>query len=155
MKHPDNIRAVLKRASLSEASELDADQLKRAEMVAAGEVGSKQSGPALANFIMKGGKGGAAKSSRVKGKMSMAEAAKQILSRARGPLHAKEVYERAKKQGLIDTDGATPEQTMAARLATGTRKGDFKRTAPNTFTLPGKSAGKAKKGKRAKAAAAA
>lgn len=136
MEHPDEIRAVLRRANLSERSDLDPDQLERAKLMV--DHGGR-SGVALADFIMKGGKGAAASGrKRVPGKMSMAEAAERILARARGPLHAREVYARAKRQGLVETAGATPEQTMAARLATGAKAGKFKRTAPNTFTMPGK-----------------
>lgn len=154
MKHPDEIKKVLKAASLSEASELDEEQLERAKTIASSK-SKTATGPALANFIMKGGKGGtrAGKGGRVPGKMSMNEAATAILKRARGPMHAKDIAKRALDQGLIESKGATPEQTMAARLATGAKKGDFKRTAPNTFTLPTKSAPAKKPKAKAKATA--
>lgn len=133
MQHTDAVKAVLKRANLSERSGLTADQLARAEVAADSKL--KASGPRLANFIMKGGKGAGA--GKVPGKMSMTEAAKVILGRAKSPLHAHEVYKRALRSKLIATEGATPEQTMAARLAVGATKGTFERTAPNTFTMPG------------------
>lgn len=165
MKHPTNVRAVLKAANLSEGSELEKDQLQRAKdaaeqhkMMAAGELkGQPLKGVALANFILKGGKGAGGKTAggrggRVPGKMSMTEAAKKILGRSKKPLHAHEIARRAIAQKLIETKGKTPEQTMAARLAVGTRKGEFERTAPNTFTLPAKKTA-GKKPRRAKATA--
>lgn len=44
------------------------------------------------------------------------EAAKQILERAQGPLHYREVTRLALEQGLIKPDGASPEATMGSRL---------------------------------------
>lgn len=156
MQHPENIRKILKRAGLSEGSELNPPRLARVKAVlereadiAAGKLkGKAMSQRELHRFIMKSGDAGggkAAGSSRVPGKMSMNAAAKQILGRARGPLHAHEVCKRALEQKLVETKGKTPEQTMAARLAVGTRKGEFKRTAPNTYTLPDKKAAPAAK----------
>lgn len=150
MAHPDAVKAVLKRAGLSEGSTLNNEQLGRATVIAESK-SHTVSGRRLASFIMKGATSEGAGGGRVPGKMSMTEAAKLILGRARGPLHAHEVARRAIDQELIATAGATPEQTMAARLAVGAKKGTFKRTAPNTFTLPAKS-GRGGKARRPKPA---
>lgn len=146
MEHTEAVKAVLKRASLSEKSELTDDQLGRAKVIASSK-SSTVSGRRLASFIMKGRTTDVAGKGRVPGKMSMTDAAKLILRRAHGPLHADEIYKRAVDQQLIASEGATPEQSMAARLATGAKAGVFERTAPNTFTLPKK---KAKRGKPAR-----
>jgi hypothetical protein len=153
MKHTAAVKKTLEAANLSATQALDKDQLERAKiaaerqkMIDAGELAKRPLvGKQLATFILKGaggkaagrprpgsGKGGG----RVVGEMSMTDAAIKVLKDARGPLHAKEVYARAARRKLIATNGKTPEQTMAARLAVGAGAGKFKRTAPNTFTLP-------------------
>jgi hypothetical protein len=51
------------------------------------------------------------------------------------------------------TSGKTPEASIASRLATGAAKGEFVRTAPATYTLPGKAPAKGKSEAEAKLAA--
>lgn len=145
MNHPDEIQHVLRRARLSPAAKLDDDQLQRAEL-AAESIPTLKDIP-LANFILKGGAGSG--TSAGSGAMSMYEAAVTVLGADGGALHAKEIYERARRARLISPTGGTPEKTMATRLATGARKGEFERTRPNTFVLPDrKTAGRRAFGRR-------
>jgi len=66
-------------------------------------------------------------------------AAIQILKLAKNPLHAKEITRLAIEKGILETDGATPEQSMNARLITdiNSKKGasDFIKTGPATYAL--------------------
>ena len=66
-------------------------------------------------------------------------AAIEILTQAKAPLHSKEITRRALEQGILETDGATPEASMAAQIITDIRgKGkasDFIKTGPSTYAL--------------------
>lgn len=66
-------------------------------------------------------------------------AAIAILSQAKKPLHSKEITRLALQQGILETDGATPESSMNAQIITDmSKKGDasdFIKTAPSTYTL--------------------
>lgn len=62
-----------------------------------------------------------------------------VLKKTRKPLHVKEITRIAIESGILETDGATPENTMIARLATDVKSkkdsSDFIKTAPATFAL--------------------
>jgi hypothetical protein len=66
-------------------------------------------------------------------------AAIEILSTAKKPLHAKEITRLAIEAGILETDGATPEQSMNAQLITDVnakgKASDFVKVGPSTFTL--------------------
>lgn len=66
-------------------------------------------------------------------------AAIQILKKVKKPLHAKEITRLALEAGILETDGATPEQSMNARLVTDINSkkeaSDFIKTAPATYDL--------------------
>lgn len=66
-------------------------------------------------------------------------AAIQILTESKAPLHYREITRLALEQGLLETDGKTPEASMNAQLITEVNaKGEqatFIKTAPATFTL--------------------
>lgn len=67
------------------------------------------------------------------------QAALAILSRAAKPLHYREITRLALDQGLLETEGATPEATMNAQLSVEIKtKGalaDFVRTAPSIYDI--------------------
>ncbi len=71
--------------------------------------------------------------------MSVQEAAVKVLCDAGQPLTAKQIAERILKQGLWQTQGKTPDATVAARLYTSIKKeGDgsqFVLVSPQTFGL--------------------
>jgi restriction system protein len=71
--------------------------------------------------------------------MTIAEAALQVLRKARQPLTAKEVTERILSAGLWKTAGKTPAATVAARLymdiKTSGEKSPFVLVGPQTFGL--------------------
>lgn len=66
-------------------------------------------------------------------------AAIQILSEAKKPLHYKEITKLALDKGILETEGATPDQSMNAQIITDINKkgkgSDFIKTAPSTFAL--------------------
>lgn len=66
-------------------------------------------------------------------------AALQILKQAKKPLHAKEITRLALEAGILETDGATPERSMNARLITDINSkktaSDFIKTGPSTYNL--------------------
>lgn len=66
-------------------------------------------------------------------------AALHILSKSKSSLHSKEITRLAIEAGILETDGATPEQSMNAQLITDVNiKGaasDFIKTGPSTFKL--------------------
>lgn len=66
-------------------------------------------------------------------------AAIEILTQSKEPLHSKEITRRALELGILETDGATPEASMAAQIITDIRgKGkasDFIKTGPGTYAL--------------------
>ena len=71
--------------------------------------------------------------------MSIRGAAIQVLRDAGQPLTAKQIAERLLKQGLWQTQGKTPDATVAARLymdiKTGGEKSPFALVGPQTFGL--------------------
>ncbi len=66
-------------------------------------------------------------------------AAIQILSEAKKPLHYKDITKLALEKGILETEGATPDASMNAQIITDINKkgesSDFIKTAPSTFTL--------------------
>jgi len=66
-------------------------------------------------------------------------AALEILSRHKERLHAKEITRLAIEAGILETDGATPEQSMNAQLITDVnakgKASDFIKVGPSTFAL--------------------
>jgi len=66
-------------------------------------------------------------------------AALEILTREKRPLHAKEITRFALEAGILETEGATPEQSMNAQLITDVnskgKASDFVKTGPSTFDL--------------------
>lgn len=62
-----------------------------------------------------------------------------ILTKASKPLHYKEITRLALEQGILETEGATPDASMNAQIVMEIkRKGklsDFIRTAPSTYAL--------------------
>ena len=68
------------------------------------------------------------------------EPAKQVaidlLRKAGEPLHAKEIAKRVLESGRARLGGKTPEQTITAMLAVGSKPGGpFKRVEKGTYTL--------------------
>ncbi len=67
------------------------------------------------------------------------QAAIFVLSQQGKPLHYREITRLALDQGLLETEGATPEATMNAQLSTEIKtKGEqsaFVRTAPSTYDI--------------------
>jgi restriction endonuclease Mrr len=71
-------------------------------------------------------------------KMSFKEAAVEILKKANEPLTAIEIATRATQEGLIQTEGKTPEATMAAQLYVDINKNKdsrFKKVGRGKFSL--------------------
>ena len=73
------------------------------------------------------------------------EPAKQVaidvLRTAGEPLHAKEIAKRVLESGRTRLGGKTPEQTITAMLAIGSKRGGpFKRVDKGTYTLAGTAA---------------
>jgi len=68
---------------------------------------------------------------------SFKQAAQQVLSRVKTPLHYREITERAIKQGLIASDGKTPWAAMNARLSVDIQSEDspFYRASPGFYGL--------------------
>jgi hypothetical protein len=66
-------------------------------------------------------------------------AAIQVLSEAKKALHYKEITRLALEKGILETEGATPDQSMNAQIVTDIiKKGqgsDFIKAAPSTFAL--------------------
>jgi predicted NUDIX family phosphoesterase len=71
--------------------------------------------------------------------MSFLDAAEAVLAQERAPLHPREIAEIAIERGLIRSKGATPAQTIKAKLATDilkrNRQSRFMRTGKNQFGL--------------------
>ena len=71
--------------------------------------------------------------------MTFLEAAESVLREADEPLRPEDIAARALADGRLQTEGATPEATMAAQLAMSLKQrgkaSPFVRTAPNTFGL--------------------
>lgn len=71
-------------------------------------------------------------------KTSAKQAAVQVLKRAHGPLHVKEIAERVMKMDDVSgLKGKTPEATIAAMLSVenGKKDGLFKRVEKGTYEL--------------------
>lgn len=66
-------------------------------------------------------------------------AAIQILSEVKKPLHYKEITRLALDKGILETEGATPDSSMNSQIITDINKkgegSDFIKTAPSTFAL--------------------
>lgn len=66
-------------------------------------------------------------------------AAIEILRKSPKPMHSKEITRLAIESGILETDGATPEQSMNAQLITDVnakgKASDFIKVSPSTFTL--------------------
>ncbi len=70
--------------------------------------------------------------------LSFKKAAKKILENSNKPLPAREIVELALAEGLIKTEGKTPEATMAAQLYMDIRdnpKSEFMKVSAGTFAL--------------------
>ena len=67
------------------------------------------------------------------------QSAIEILKKAGTPLHYAEITRLALEAGILETEGATPEATMASQIILDMRHkkdgSDFVRTAPNTYAL--------------------
>lgn len=59
---------------------------------------------------------------RPRGKMSMSEAAFDLLCRAEKPMHYRDLTDRALKSKLILTAGKTPEQSLRSQIAMEIRR---------------------------------
>ena len=66
----------------------------------------------------------------------------EILKISKKPLHVKEITKKAIEAGILETDGATPEQSMNANISvdikTKGKASDFIRTAPSTYLFNNK-----------------
>ena len=70
--------------------------------------------------------------------MSFKKAAEHILKTSDEPLSAQEIAEQALQQGILSTEGKTPEATMAALLYVDikeNKKTKFKNVGKGKFTL--------------------
>jgi HB1/ASXL restriction endonuclease-like protein with HTH domain len=68
--------------------------------------------------------------------IDMKEGAVRVLRRAHGPLHYREMWSRIAAEGKVVTKGATPAQSLSAKLATCAKRGDtFVKTAPGVYDL--------------------
>jgi restriction endonuclease Mrr len=71
-------------------------------------------------------------------KLSFKEVAFRILKSVSEPLSAKEIVELAIQEGILSTEGQTPEATMAAQLyvdINNNKKSKFKKVGKGKFTL--------------------
>lgn len=75
--------------------------------------------------------------------MTFLEAANAVLSEAGTPLHYQEIFDRALALGIIETNGVTPQTTMASRLYTVTKQegSGFERHGKGVFGLTQKKKG--------------
>jgi hypothetical protein len=66
-------------------------------------------------------------------------AAIEILKGAKQPLHSKEITRLALEKGILETDGATPENSMNTQIILDMRKkgkaSDFIKTGPSTYAI--------------------
>jgi len=73
--------------------------------------------------------------------LSFLDAVEVVLADANAPLHPSEIAETALREGLIESTGATPEQTIKAKLSTDILKrkdaSRFMRVEQNRFGLRG------------------
>jgi len=78
-----------------------------------------------------------AKQSTTKGEPAK-QVAIDVLRKAGEPLHAKEIAKRVIESGRTRLGGKTPEQTITAMLAVGSKPGGpFTRVDKGTYTLAG------------------
>lgn len=135
-------QAGLKLAGLStELSGYDVHQLARAseiveEIQAGGASPSERQ--ARERIMGKPARSKPSKASPARGAKSMRQATEEVLKRAKGPLHLDEIAKRVLADPDVKTSGQTPRATIGAQLAVGAKAGRYVRTAPSTFTLPGK-----------------
>jgi restriction system protein len=61
---------------------------------------------------------------RSAGKMSMRDAAVQVLDEAGGPLRPVDIIRIAKEKRLIKTSGKTPEATLSAQMSVDVKKAE-------------------------------
>ncbi len=70
----------------------------------------------------------------------------EILKRARKPLHSREITQLALERGILETEGATPENSMNTQIILDIRskgeKSDFVKVGPSTYILNPKRGGK-------------
>ncbi len=70
------------------------------------------------------------------------QSAIEVLKKAGKPLHFTDITRLALENGLLETEGATPERTMNAQIAMDIKNkrkaSDFIRTAPATFAINAK-----------------
>lgn len=59
---------------------------------------------------------------RPRGKMSMSQAAFELLQNAEKPMHYRDLTDRALKKKLILTSGKTPEQSLRSQIAMEIRR---------------------------------
>ncbi len=66
-------------------------------------------------------------------------AAIEILTAAKTPLHYKDITKLALNKGILETEGATPESSMNSQIITQMKKkgaaSDFIKTAPSTYSI--------------------
>ncbi len=69
--------------------------------------------------------------------ISFKEAAKKILASSEGPMSPKEILEAVMQEGMIATEGRTPEATMAAQLYVDIKRKNspFKKVGKGKFSL--------------------
>lgn len=70
--------------------------------------------------------------------MDFKSAAEEVLRETGRPLHYADITEIALEQGYLESAGATPQNTMRARLSSDVRdnpESRFERTAPGIFGL--------------------
>lgn len=69
--------------------------------------------------------------------MNFLDAAYQVLSQNKAPLHYTEITARALEAEILDTEGRTPEASMGSRLYVDTKRSNsrFKRVSRGTFGL--------------------
>jgi hypothetical protein len=63
----------------------------------------------------------------------------EVLNKHEKPLHVREITRIALNEGILETDGATPERSMNANISVDIKENvsnsDFVRTAPSTYSL--------------------
>lgn len=136
-EHPAARRAILKKAGLSENSDLTAEQAERADS----EVAKNMAPGSLATFIMKGGNGKGGKPTgsrkpRADGKLSARDAALKVLKNARGkPLPAKVAAERLLALKPAPITGKYAQANAQKAFYNLIKSGDAKRDKDGKITL--------------------
>ncbi|MFH1286955.1 MAG: HTH domain-containing protein [Candidatus Magasanikbacteria bacterium] len=71
--------------------------------------------------------------------MNFKQSAIEVLKKEKKPLHYKEIARLALEQGLLETEGATPDATMNSQIILDIRHkkkaSDFVKVAPSTYAL--------------------